>query len=198
MQKINYNLKMKQQLSSLHGKPKLLLHVCCAPCSSGVLPKLKEYFDITLYYYNPNTYPKDEYLLRAEQFARLSDLPLIICDYEHNEFLNTIKGFEQDVEGDSRCQKCIKLRLQQSFKYADINNYDYVTTTLSVSPHKDAEFINTCGEQLEKIYNTKYLYADFKKDNGYLNSITESKRLNLYRQDYCGCEFSINPNINKN
>lgn len=198
MQKINYNLKMKQQLSSLQGKPRLLLHVCCAPCSSGVLPKLKQYFDITLYYYNPNTYPKDEYLLRAEQFARLSNLPLIICDYEHNEFLNTIKGFEQDVEGGSRCQKCIKLRLQQSFKYADINNYDYVTTTLSVSPHKDAEFINTCGEQLEKIYNTKYLYADFKKDNGYLNSITESKRLELYRQDYCGCEFSINPNINKN
>lgn len=198
MQKVNYNIKMKQQLSSLQGKPRLLLHVCCAPCSSGVLPKLKQYFDITLYYYNPNTYPKDEYILRAEQFARLSDLPLIVCNYNHDEFLNYIKGYENDIEGGSRCQKCIKLRLQQSFKYADINNYDYVTTTLSISPHKDAEFINTCGKQLEELYNTKYLYADFKKDNGYLNSITESKRLNLYRQDYCGCEFSINTNINKN
>ena len=192
MQKQNYNLMMKRQLTSLTGKPKLLLHVCCAPCSSGVLPKLKEYFDITLFYYNPNTYPKDEYLLRAEQFSKLTDLPIIVCDYEHLEFLNEIKGCEQAKEGGERCQKCIALRLKQSFEYALKYNYDYVTTTLSISPHKDAEFINACGSEYAQQYNVKYLYADFKKENGYLNSINESKRLDLYRQDYCGCEFSIN------
>lgn len=192
--KINYNIKMKQQLSSLTSKPRLLLHVCCAPCSSGVLPVLKEYFDITLYYYNPNTYPQNEYLLRAEQFAKLCDLPLIVCEYNHIEFLNTIKGFELENEGGTRCQKCIELRLNNSFSYAKLNNYDYVTTTLSISPHKDAEFINNCGEKLEKLYNVKYLYADFKKDNGYLNSIIESKKYDLYRQDYCGCEFSMHRN----
>ena len=192
MQKVNYNELMKQQLSSLTSKPKLLLHVCCAPCSSGVLPKLIEFFDITLYYYNPNTYPESEYLLRAQQFAKLSNLPLIVCNYNHNEFLNTIKGNEQDTEGGTRCQKCISLRMQSSFEYAKLNNFDYVTTTLSISPHKDAQFINTCGENLEKQYGIKYLYADFKKDNGYLNSINESKKFDLYRQDYCGCEFSFN------
>lgn len=191
MIKQNYNLMMKQQLSNLVGKPRLLLHVCCAPCSSGVLPKLKEFFDITLFYYNPNTYPKDEYVLRAEQFSKLTDLPLIVCDYDHNQFLSEIKGLEQVTEGGKRCQKCIELRLRQSFEYALANNYDYVTTTLSISPHKDAEFINMCGQKLEEDYKVNYLYADFKKENGYLNSINESKKFNLYRQDYCGCEFSI-------
>ncbi|MFQ6723961.1 MAG: epoxyqueuosine reductase QueH [Clostridia bacterium] len=191
MVKQNYNLVMKQQLSNLTGKPKLLLHVCCAPCSSGVLPKLKEYFNITLFYYNPNTYPQDEYLLRAQQFAKLCDLPLIICDYDHNEFLNQIAGLQQSVEGGARCQKCIELRLDKSFEYAKQFNYDYVTTTLSISPHKDAEFINMCGQKLQQKYNVNYLYADFKKENGYLNSIAESKKYDLYRQDYCGCEFSI-------
>ncbi|MBQ7880899.1 MAG: epoxyqueuosine reductase QueH [Clostridia bacterium] len=191
MQKVNYNLVMKQQLSALQGKPRLLLHVCCAPCSSGVLPKLKEYSDITLYYYNPNTYPKDEYLLRAEQFAKLTDLPLVVCDYNHNEFLDAVKGFEQNQEGGTRCQKCIELRLENSFNYAKTNNYDYVTTTLSISPHKDAQFINSCGKKLQQQYNVTYLYADFKKDNGFLFSINESKKYDLYRQEYCGCEFSF-------
>ena len=130
-------------------------------------------------------------MLRVEQFAKLCDLPLIVCDYEHTEFLNAIKGFEQEVEGGTRCQKCIELRMKNSFEYAKNNNYDYVTTTLSISPHKDALFINTCGEQLENAFGVKFLYADFKKDNGYLNSINESKKYDLYRQDYCGCEFSI-------
>ena len=191
MQKINYNQKMKQQLSSLSGKPKLLLHVCCAPCSSGVIPRLKQFFDITLYYFNPNTYPEAEYNLRVQQFAKLCDLPLVVCDYNHNQFLTSIKGYEQDIEGGLRCQKCIALRLENSFEYAKQNNYDYVTTTLSISPHKDSDFINTCGQELEKRYSVDYLFADFKKENGYLASITESKRLDLYRQDYCGCEFSM-------
>lgn len=196
MTKQNYNLMMKQQISSLNGKPRLLLHVCCAPCSSGVLPKLKEYFDIILFYYNPNTYPKDEYMLRAEQFSKLCDLPLIVCDYQHNEFLNEVIGLEQVKEGGERCQKCIELRMRKSFEYAKNFNYDYVTTTLSISPHKDAEFINICGQKLQDEYKVNYLYADFKKENGYLNSISESKRFDLYRQDYCGCEFSINNKTN--
>lgn len=191
MQKQNYEIVMKQQLSKLDGKPKLLLHVCCAPCSSGVLPKLKEYFEIMLFYYNPNTYPEDEYVLRAKQFSKLCNLPIIICEYNHNEFLNEIMGLEQCQEGGLRCQKCIALRLQKSFEYAKNNGFDYVTTTLSVSPHKDAEFINSCGKNLQLQFGVNYLYADFKKSNGYLNSITESKRLDLYRQDYCGCEFSM-------
>jgi len=150
-----------------------------------------------LFGFHNNTDSMWIYLLRAQQFALLTDLPLVVCDYEHNDFLNQIKGFEHEVEGGLRCQKCIELRLKQSFEYAQNNNYDYVTTTLSISPHKNALFINSCGEQFEKIYNTNYLYADFKKDNGFLLSISESKRLELYRQDYCGCEFSMHANIDK-
>ena len=190
MNKINYNLMMKEQLSNLTGKPKLLLHVCCAPCTSGVLPVLKNFFDITLFYYNPNIYTKDEYLLRAEQFAKLTNLPIIISEYNHDEFLNVAKNLEKEVEGGKRCNECIKLRLEKSFEYAVANKFDYISTTLSISPHKDANFINECGNNLSQIYSIKYLYADFKKENGYLNSINISKELNLYRQTFCGCEFS--------
>ena len=192
MQKVNYNDKMKQLISTLQDKPKLLLHVCCAPCSSAVIERIAKHFDITLFYFNPNTYPESEYLLRAEQFAKLTTLPLIVCNYDHREFLNNIKGCEQDIEGGSRCQKCIELRMRKSFEYAQLNNFDMVTTSLSISPHKDHIFINHCGEKLQQEYNIPYLYADFKKENGYLNSIVLSKQFNLYRQDYCGCEFSIN------
>ena len=191
MLKQNYNQLMKEQIKNITGKPKLLLHVCCAPCTSGSIPRLMDYFDITLYYFNPNTYPENEYILRAQQFAKLCNLPIVICDYNHNQFLSAIKDVEQGAEGGIRCQKCIKLRLENSFEYAKLNNFDYVTTTLSISPHKDSCFINSTGEELQQKYNIHYLYADLKKENGYLNSITESKRFGLYRQDYCGCEFSI-------
>lgn len=190
MNKINYNLMMKEQLSNLTGKPKLLLHVCCAPCTSGVLPVLKNFFDITLFYYNPNIYTKDEYLLRAEQFAKLTNLPIIISEYNHDEFLNVAKNLEKEVEGGKRCNECIKLRLEKSCEYAVVNKFDYISSTLSISPHKDANFINECGNNLSQTYPIKYLYADFKKENGYLNSINISKELNLYRQTFCGCEFS--------
>lgn len=190
MNKINYNLMMKEQLSNLTGKPKLLLHVCCAPCTSGVLPVLKNFFDITLFYYNPNIYTKDEYLIRAEQFAKLTNLPIIISEYNHDEFLNVAKNLEKEVEGGKRCNECIKLRLEKSFEYAVANKFDYISSTLSISPHKDANFINECGNNLSQTYPIKYLYADFKKENGYLNSVNISKELNLYRQIFCGCEFS--------
>lgn len=188
--KTNYNELMKQEISKLTSRPKMLLHVCCAPCSSGVLDKLTD-FDITLYYYNPNTYPEEEYDLRFKQFEKLSSLPIVKCEYNHNEFLKQIIGLEQESEGGARCEQCILIRLIESFKYAEKNNFDYITTTLSISPHKDAEFINCCGKALEKQFNVKYLYADFKKENGFLESIKISKNLDLYRQDYCGCEFSI-------
>lgn len=188
--KMDYNKLMKEQINNLTGKPRLLLHVCCAPCSSGVLDRLKD-FDITLYYYNPNTYPKEEYDLRFNEFKKLTELRIEKEEYNHNEFLSRIKGLEQELEGGKRCEVCIRLRLEKSFEYASQNGYDFVTTTLSVSPHKNADFINKCGKELETIYNIKYLYADFKKENGYLNSIANSKQLGLYRQEYCGCEFSF-------
>lgn len=192
--KKDYNQIMKETISSFATRPKLLLHVCCAPCSSACLDRLKA-FDVSLYYFNPNTYPKDEYLLRAEQFCKLTDLPLIIEDYNHQQFLDKIKGFEQTKEGGDRCKICIKNRLIHSFEYAKNNGFDFVTTTLTISPHKDAEYINTIGKELEEVYHVRFLPSDFKKENGFLNSINISKQLNLYRQDYCGCEFSIN---NKN
>jgi len=188
--KQNYNELMKQEINSLTYKPKLLLHVCCAPCSTSVIRKLTA-FDTTLYYYNPNTYPEDEYSLRAEQFSKLTNLPFIKELYNHKEFLDNIYGYENELEGGLRCEKCIFLRLKKSFEYAKANNYDYVTTTLSVSPHKNAEYINSIGIKLSKDYNIKFLVADFKKENGFLDSINISKSLGLYRQDYCGCEFSI-------
>ncbi|MBQ8430991.1 MAG: epoxyqueuosine reductase QueH [Clostridia bacterium] len=203
----DYNKLMKEEISCLDKiKPRLLVHVCCAPCSSACLSRLSA-FDITLYYYNPNTYPLSEYDLRADEFKKFEENKKVLDieninynfikeNYNHNEFLSTILGNENDIEGGKRCEKCIKLRLKQSFEYAKANNFDYVTTTLTISPHKNAEYINKCGKELEQIYGVKFLCCDFKKENGYLNSINLSKSLNLYRQDYCGCEFSIKKDNN--
>ena len=188
--KMNYDKLMQQEISSFGVKPKLLLHCCCAPCSSAVIERIKEFFDITFYYYNPNIYPKEEYLLRSKEFEKLG-VKIISEEYYHENFLNVTKGFEREQEGGKRCQICIAQRLNRSFEYAVANNYDVVTTTLSISPHKDAEFINLLGENLQEKYGIKYLHADFKKQNGYLRSIEICKQLGIYRQDYCGCEFSI-------
>ena len=186
---------MKEQIKNLTANKKLLLHVCCAPCTSAVLEKVKA-FDTTLYYYNPNTYPSDEYTLRFKQFKLLKNLNLdykiVLEKYNHSEFLDLITGLENEAEGGLRCEKCIRLRLEKSFQYAKANSFDFVTTSLSISPHKNAEFINSCGKELEQIYGVKFLFSDFKKENGYLNSIKISKELNMYRQEYCGCEFSFN------
>lgn len=186
---IDYNKLMKEEIKQLTTKPKLLLHVCCAPCSSAVIERLNA-FDLTLYYYNPNTFPNQEYELRANQFAKLTNIPTIVENYNHQEFLNVVVGFEEDLEGGERCKKCIELRLRKTFEFAKRNNYEYVTTSLTISPHKDCEFINTVGKLLEKEFGIKFLIADFKKENGFLNSINLSKKYDLYRQDYCGCEFS--------
>lgn len=191
--KKDYNKLMQQQISSFGFKPRLLLHCCCAPCSSAVIERIKEFFEITFYYYNPNIYPKEEYLLRAQEFKKLG-VDIVVEEYNHQDFLNIAKGLENEPEGGQRCRVCIAERLNKAFEYAKNNNYDYVTTTLSISPHKDAEFINTLGEQLQQKNNINYLYADFKKQNGYLRSIELCKQLNIYRQDYCGCEFAKNKN----
>ena len=191
--KIDYNKLMHKEISSFGIKPKLLLHCCCAPCSSAVIEKLKNFFEITYFYYNPNIFPEDEYLLRRDEFIKLG-VKVVELKYNHNDFLNVVKGYENEKEGGARCRICIAERLDKTFEYAVNNNYEIVTTTLSISPHKDAEFINKLGENLEVKYGVKYLHADFKKENGYLNSINICKEKGIYRQDYCGCEFSKNKN----
>ena len=180
---------MQEEISSFGEKPKLLLHCCCAPCSSAVIERIKEFFDITFYYYNPNIYPEEEYVLRFQEFIKLG-VNVIKEEYNHNEFLNVVAGKEDEKEGGVRCQICIAQRLDKTFNFAVNNNFDVVTTTLSISPHKDCEFINLLGERLQEKYGIKYLHADFKKQNGYLRSIQICKELAIYRQDYCGCEFS--------
>ena len=191
--KIDYNKLMHEEISSFGDKPKLLLHCCCAPCSSAVIEKLKQYFDITYFFYNPNIYPESEYLLRRDEFKKL-DVNVVELTYSHNEFLKVVNGYENEKEGGARCRICIAQRLDKTFEYATINNFDIVTTTLSISPHKEAEFINMLGESLQEKYGVKYLHADFKKEYGYLRSIQICKENDIYRQDYCGCEFSKNKN----
>lgn len=188
--KIDYNKLMHEEISSFGDKPKLLLHCCCAPCSSAVIERIKEFFDITFYFYNPNIFLKDEYDLRSDEFEKLG-VKIVKAEYIHQDFLNVVKGKENEKEGGVRCQICIAERLDKTFQYAVENNFDIVTTTLSISPHKDCEFINLLGERLQEKYGIKYLHADFKKQNGYLRSIQICKELKIYRQDYCGCEFSM-------
>lgn len=179
-------------IDSLDGnKPTLLLHACCAPCSSAVLEQLKKYFDITILYYNPNTYPESEFDKRYHEFTKLDGFKIMKVDYDHNEFLDEIKGYEKEKEGGARCYICYKLRMKKTATLAKELGFDYFSTTLSISPHKNAKWINEIGISLEEELDQKYLYSDFKKKEGYKRSITISKELGLYRQDYCGCEYSL-------
>ncbi len=196
--KTNYQIKLDEEIKSLFGKrKKLLLHACCAPCSSYTIEYLSVYFDITLLFYNPNISPESEYYFRAEELNRLTkQMPLkhkvntVVFDYDYNEFLKAAKGKEDLDEGGERCYSCYALRLEKTAEYAKENGFDYFCTTLSISPYKNAEKLNQIGGELSKKYGIKYLYSDFKKKNGYKRSIELSKEYNLYRQDYCGCEFS--------
>lgn len=187
--KVDYNKLMQKEISSFGGKPKLLLHCCCAPCSSAVIERLKQHFEITYFYFNPNIDTTNEFLKRKQEFEKLG-VNVVDVGYDHNQFLTLIKGYENEPEGGTRCRICIANRMDKTFEYAVLNNFELVTTTLSISPHKDAEFINACGEMLEKKYGIKYLHADFKKENGYLKSTQICKEKGIYRQDYCGCEFA--------
>jgi predicted adenine nucleotide alpha hydrolase (AANH) superfamily ATPase len=175
----------------------LLLHSCCAPCSSSVLERLTELFKITVLYYNPNIYPEAEFEKRAgeqndfiSRFKIGSNINFVKEPYDSSEFFNAVAGFENEKEGGARCLICYRLRLEKTAMLAKRQGFDYFTTTLSVSPHKNAKLINELGCELEKKYNIQFLYSDFKKNNGYLRSIELSKKYNLYRQNYCGCIYS--------
>ena len=195
---MNYQKKLEEilDLIDINAKPKLLLHACCGPCSSYVVEYLSKYFDITIYYYNPNTYPKDEYVRRMFELKKFikefnNRIKIIENEYYPEEFYKSIKGLENNGERSKRCYNCYKLRLENSAKYAKENEFDYFTTTLSISPYKDAEWINEIGKELEKKYKVKYLFSDFKKRNGYKRSLELSKEYKLYRQEYCGCVYSM-------
>lgn len=178
------------------NKPRLLLHVCCAPCSSAVLELLSKYFDITIYYYNPNIHPQTEYEKRFGELIKLNKVmnfnyKIVQPKYNPQEFFDIAKGYENLPEGDIRCKKCMEQRMEQCAKYAKENNFDYFTTTLSISPYKNSHWINEIGYTLQDKYNIKFLYSDFKKNNGYLESIKLCKEYDIYRQDYCGCVYSL-------
>lgn len=176
-------------------KKSILLHSCCGPCSTVVISKLSTDFNVTVYYYNPNIEPFDEYLHRRnEQILFLNqfnpEIKLIDGDYDNFTYHEKIKEYAHLKEGSNRCYKCISFRMEETAKYAKENNYDYFDTTLSVSPHKNSDWINEIGELLEKKYQIKYLGGNYKKNDGYRESIILAKKYNLYRQDYCGCLMS--------
>lgn len=194
---MNYNLECEKILNSidLKHKPTLLLHSCCAPCSSAVLERISKYFSITILFYNPNITDYEEYLKRKEELKRLIkdvnyQIEIMDCDYDKEKFIEMALGLEDKKEGDIRCYKCYKLRLEKTAMLAKENNFDYFTTTLSISPYKNSKWLNEIGEELANKYNINYLYADFKKKNGYKRSIELSNIYHLYRQDYCGCIYS--------
>ncbi|MBU5315725.1 epoxyqueuosine reductase QueH [Clostridium bornimense] len=196
--KENYNKKMLIEIDKIidnNKKPTLLLHSCCAPCSSYVIEFLSQYFQIEVFFFNPNIYPENEYIKRLEEQIRLIkemgfNYKVVENKYESNLFYDSIRGYEKMGEGSKRCEKCFMLRLDKTAQYAKLNKFDYFTTTLTISPLKNAELINSIGEELENKYNVKFLNSDFKKNNGYKTSVELSKKYNLYRQNYCGCVFS--------
>lgn len=195
--KVNYNLECEKILNSLdlNNKKTLLLHSCCAPCSSAVLERISKYFKITILFYNPNITDYSEYLKRKEELKRLIkevdyDIKVMDCDYDKEKFISMALGLEDKKEGDIRCYKCYKLRLEKTALMAKENNFDYFTTTLSISPYKNSKWLNEIGKELSAKYKVNYLYADFKKKNGYKRSIELSNIYHLYRQDYCGCIYS--------
>ncbi len=188
----------KSLIKDFRSKPTLLLHSCCAPCSSSVLEVLCEYFDVTVLYYNPNIFPETEFLKRqreqerfCKEFMPEKNIKFATLPYDENEFAKNIKGFENQPEGGKRCTECFMLRLETSAKYAKEKGFDFFTTTLSVSPLKDAKRLNSIGESLGKKYGIRYLVSDFKKKEGYKRSCEISKNFNMYRQDFCGCKYSL-------
>lgn len=199
-QNINYQKELDKILDGIQksGETKtLLLHSCCAPCSSYVLEYLSKYFKITIFYYNPNIYPQEEFYKRVEEQKRLiAELPtdnkinFIEGKFDSERFYHIAKGLEKEKEGGERCFKCYELRLRETALLAKEKEFDYFTTTLSISPYKNAKKLNEIGINLSQEYNIQYLFSDFKKKNGYKRSIELSKQYNLYRQDYCGCVFS--------
>ena len=189
--------KELELIKNLKNRPKLLLHSCCAPCSSYVIEYLSDYFDITIFYYNPNISPKQEYLKRKEEQIRLINcietsgkLDIIDCDYDNDLYEKFIEGLEDEPERGKRCNVCFNIRLEKTAIKAKELKYDYFATTLTVSPYKNSKLINEIGLSLQDKYSVKYLVSDFKKKDGYKRSIELSKKYNLYRQNFCGCKYS--------
>ncbi|MCR4744960.1 MAG: epoxyqueuosine reductase QueH [Lachnospiraceae bacterium] len=198
MNKRNYSKELDKLIESFkpdEAKPKLLLHVCCAPCSSYCLEYLEPHFDITVFFYNPNMDSEAEYIKRAEELRRFVKesgikAQIIIKDYDSKPFYEMARGLEKVPEGGERCFNCYELRMREAAVYAAENGFDYFTTTLSISPLKNSTKINDIGEMLSGIYGVKHLPSDFKKKEGYKRSIELSREYNLYRQNYCGCVYS--------
>lgn len=202
MNKRNYQKELDHLLENLTGaeRPRLLLHACCAPCSSYVLEYLSACFDITVFFYNPNIDPPEEYRKRVEEERRLiREMPLpgeahiVEGVYRPEDFYEAVKGLEHEPEGGARCRKCFELRLSETAREAKAGGYDYFTTSLTISPLKDADVLNEIGERLGREYGVSWLSSDFKKRNGYRRSIELSREYGLYRQNYCGCVFSRSP-----
>lgn len=203
MNKINYQKVMEKIIDETCIKekrvPKLLLHSCCGPCSTYCIQVLSEYFDVTVFYYNPNIYPPEEYRLRADEQNRfISEFPtrnpvkFVEGAYDTDRFYAMAKGLEKVEEGGERCFKCYELRLRESAEYAKNNGFDFFTTTLSISPLKNADKLNEIGRKLSEEYGVSYLFSDFKKKEGYKISTQLSAEYGMYRQNYCGCVFSQN------
>lgn len=206
MKKINYQKKLDEIIKSLDGnRPKLLLHACCGPCSSACLEYLYKYFQITVFYYNPNIFPPEEYFRRLNELKSLYEkfppvlegkIKLVECNYNPQEFYDGIgikenPDLANEAEKGERCRRCYKIRLEKAYNFAKENNFDYFCTTLSISPFKDSVKINKIGNELEKSENnTKWLPSDFKKNNGFKRSLEISNEYGMYRQEYCGCIFS--------
>jgi predicted adenine nucleotide alpha hydrolase (AANH) superfamily ATPase len=189
--------KIIQESESRSRVPRLFLHSCCAPCSSYVLEYLSQYFEITVFYYNPNISPREEYEKRVKEQERLIEeipavnpIQMVTGPYEPQRFYEMAKGLEKEPEGGMRCKGCYRLRLEEAARLAAFGDYDYFTTTLSISPLKNARWLNEIGEELEAIYGVRHLPSDFKKRDGYKRSVELSTEYDLYRQDYCGCVFS--------
>lgn len=200
--KQNYQLMLEEtirEITEANRVPRLLLHSCCAPCSSYCLEYLSDYFEITVFYYNPNIYPDEEYFHRAreqqafiERFPAKHPISFVEGDFDKERFFQSVKGLENEPERGARCNVCYELRLGEAAQMAREMNMDYFTTTLSISPMKDAALLNEFGSKLEAEYGVKYLHSDFKKKNGYKRSCELSQEYGMYRQDYCGCVFSYN------
>ena len=196
----NYTKELEQLIQKLQqeGKvPRLLLHACCAPCSSAVLEYLSQYFAITLLYYNPNIAPLEEYQKREAELRRLVSqmkfthpVELLPCQYDGQAFVQAARGLEGEPEGGKRCEACFRLRLRYAAQEAARLRFDYYTTTLSISPMKNAPLLNQLGEEIGREFGVAHLPSDFKKKDGYKRSVQLSKEYDLYRQDYCGCAFS--------
>lgn len=194
---MNYNLKMEEQIKKIKTIPTLLLHVCCAPCSSSVLERLGQIFKITCLFYNPNITEEEEYQKRLLELKRFTkslktkyEVSVLEGRYNKEVFLEQSKGLEQEKERGKRCYLCYQLRLEETARLAEEKKYDYFATTLTLSPYKNSDYVNEIGKKLDEKYQSIYLYSDFKKKNGYKRSIELSKEYNLYRQDYCGCIYS--------